>query len=166
METDVLSVLEQVFATLLEQPIRPLAAASPRERAEAEGLTATISANGAWEGGFVLNCDQEAARDLGGLFFRQEAAELTSAQVQDALAELVNVVGGNLKALFPGPSALGLPVVVEGGDYSVTLPKTREVVRVGFGVAAHSLTLAIVSRQPEASPPGRPCDLEGSPPRV
>jgi hypothetical protein len=31
--------------------------------------------------------------------------------IEDALGELANVVGGNVKAVLPGPSVLGLPEV-------------------------------------------------------
>ncbi len=38
-------------------------------------------------------------------------AELDDEDVADALSELANVVGGNVKAVLPGPSVLGLPEV-------------------------------------------------------
>ena len=34
---------------------------------------------------------------------------LDAADVDDALGEIANVVGGNVKAVLPGPSVLGLP---------------------------------------------------------
>ena len=36
---------------------------------------------------------------------------LDEEDVADALGELANVVGGNVKAVLPGPSVLGLPEV-------------------------------------------------------
>ena len=36
---------------------------------------------------------------------------LDDEDVDDALGELANVVGGNVKAVLPGPSVLGLPEV-------------------------------------------------------
>ena len=36
---------------------------------------------------------------------------LDDEDIDDALGELANVVGGNVKAVLPGPSALGLPEV-------------------------------------------------------
>ena len=45
---------------------------------------------------------------------------LDEEDIEDGLGELANVVGGNVKAVLPGPSALGLPVVgaapVAGSD--------------------------------------------------
>ena len=40
-----------------------------------------------------------------------ESEPLDDAEVADAVGELVNMVGGNIKSLMPGPSALTLPVV-------------------------------------------------------
>jgi len=40
--------------------------------------------------------------------------EAGPADVADAVGELVNMVGGNIKSLMPGPSVLSLPAVAAG----------------------------------------------------
>ncbi|TIC83622.1 chemotaxis protein CheX [Nocardioides sp. GY 10113] len=39
---------------------------------------------------------------------------LDDADLADAVGELVNMVGGSLKSILPGPSALSLPTVAAG----------------------------------------------------
>ena len=39
----------------------------------------------------------------------------------DALGELANMIGGNLKALLPSNVGLSLPSIVRGNDYVVRL---------------------------------------------
>ena len=56
----------------------------------------------------------------------------TAEQTQDALGELTNMVGGNIKALLPVPSRLSLPAVAEGADYLALLPGGRVVSEVNF----------------------------------
>ena len=52
---------------------------------------------------------------------REHAPEvLEEEDVDDALGELANVVGGNVKAVLPGPSVLGLP------ETGTTPPPGRE----------------------------------------
>ena len=36
---------------------------------------------------------------------------------QDTVAELTNMIGGNIKSLFPGSSHLSLPTVTDGTDF-------------------------------------------------
>jgi chemotaxis protein CheX len=45
--------------------------------------------------------------------FDLEPEAVTLDETRDALGELTNMMGGNLKALLPGPSRLSLPTVVE-----------------------------------------------------
>jgi len=42
------------------------------------------------------------------------AAGTPDEDVADAVGELVNMIGGNVKSLMPGPSVLSLPVVAAG----------------------------------------------------
>jgi CheY-specific phosphatase CheX len=52
--------------------------------------------------------------------------------MQDALGEITNMTGGNIKALLPGACHLSLPAVVEGTSYTIRVPSTRIVTRVPF----------------------------------
>ncbi|MCU0705946.1 MAG: chemotaxis protein CheX, partial [Fimbriiglobus sp.] len=47
-------------------------------------------------------------------FFDTPSAEVTPAELADALGELANMVGGNLKALLPDGCRLSLPSVEPG----------------------------------------------------
>jgi chemotaxis protein CheX len=55
--------------------------------------------------------------------------ELAEADVADAVGELANMIGGNIKSLLPGPSALTLPLVRLGGS-ALHLPSSTESVRL------------------------------------
>ncbi len=43
--------------------------------------------------------------------FAMEPDEVSDAEIGDALGEMANIVGGNVKALMPEPSVLSLPQV-------------------------------------------------------
>ena len=68
--------------------------------------------------------------------------------VRNALGELTNMLGGNLKALLPGPSHLGLPTVVSGQDYAVSVPASRPVLQVNFRCHNLPLMARVVVRDP------------------
>ena len=65
---------------------------------------------GPWNGAVVLTTGSETAEALARCLLREHAPEvLDDEDVDDALGEIANVVGGNVKAVLPGPSVLGLP---------------------------------------------------------
>ena len=77
-------------------------------------LSATVTITGAWNGTTCLSCSETAARHAARVMFDMTDEELTADEVRDAIGELINVVGGNIKGILPGPTELGLPVVHEG----------------------------------------------------
>lgn len=76
-------------------------------RAPDEPLLFTVDVTGPWSGSIHLEIGASCARTLAGAMFAQE--EVTTDDVQDAMGELANVIGGSVKGLMPGPSKLSLP---------------------------------------------------------
>jgi chemotaxis protein CheX len=70
-----------------------------------------VHISGKWEGAVVLDCPTELAKKVASLMFKLTEDELSSDLVQDALGELTNMTGGNLKSLLPEPCYLSLPTV-------------------------------------------------------
>ncbi len=70
-----------------------------------------VSISGAWDGSVMIGCSQLLARRAAGVMFDLVPESATSSDVVDAIGELANVLGGNLKGLLPGPSVLSLPNV-------------------------------------------------------
>jgi chemotaxis protein CheX len=109
-QEDMRRTVEALWALTLGRPVEPC------EAAPAEGqplLTATVPIRGAWEGSVSLRCPPALARDLAASLFDQGegGAAVGDAEVHDALGELANIIGGNLKGLLSGPCRLGLPTV-------------------------------------------------------
>ncbi len=77
-------------------------------------MSATISLSGAWNGTACLTCSRSAARRAASLMFELPDDELSGDEIADALGELINVVGGNIKGILPGPTDLSLPTLHEG----------------------------------------------------
>ena len=88
-------------------------------------LTASVSMTGEWPGHVAVACSEAfASRFASRLFLTDTVSE---ADVVDAIGELANVVGGNVKSVVPGPNVLSLPHVVRGTEY---LPSAVETVRL------------------------------------
>ena len=73
-------------------------------------VSAWVQITGPWSGAVVVTCDEQTARELTECLLRaRPPAVLEPEDVADALGELANVLGGNVKAALPSPSGLGLP---------------------------------------------------------
>ncbi len=77
-----------------------------------DAVSSWVTVAGPWTGTVVLTCSRTTAEDLARCLLAEHAPPVVDAEdIADALGELANVVGGNVKAVLPGPSALGLPAV-------------------------------------------------------
>jgi chemotaxis protein CheX len=107
--SDVQMVVEEVWTSFLGSE-DPLVVGAPGD--VATGWSAAVTVTGAWEGMISVELPtataEEVCRRMLGV------ADTHDEDVADAVGELVNMIGGNVKSLMPGPSMLSLPVVAAG----------------------------------------------------
>jgi len=114
--TDVQAIVEQVWSSFLgeEEPLLPRLA-EPGQFAADEAWSAAVSISGGWDATVTVELSAPVAlsltRTMLGL---DDIDDAEDGDVADAVGELVNMVGGNVKSLMPGPSVLSLPAVAAG----------------------------------------------------
>ena len=92
-----------------------------------------IHISGVWTGTVVFQCSHTAARRAAHLMFGEREDHGSDQDVQDAVGELTNMIGGNIKALMSSDGCfLSLPTVIEGSDYSVRVSGARVIARQAF----------------------------------
>lgn len=147
---DLQAVTEDVWLALVgeDDPLvpRPVPPGTPFD---ATGVwSAAVTVSGAWHGVATVELDADVARQLGArMLDLPSAEEAEDADVADAVGELVNMIGGNVKSLMPGPSVLSLPAVAAGR--AVFANDVTEVCRVD--VAWHGGPVRICIHVPNAS---------------
>ena len=111
-----------VAETLLNTSLEPIPSHAPLS-ADERAMFAWVSISGAWAGSVMIGCSEGLAKHAAGTMFDIPPENTTSSDVADAVGELANVLGGNVKGLVPGPSALSLPTVSgqRGADVSAEL---------------------------------------------
>jgi chemotaxis protein CheX len=78
----------------------------------AEVISAWVDIVGPWNGSVVLTCAPATAEALTeNVLMTRPPTVVDDEDVADALGELANVLGGNIKSVLPGPSRLGLPQI-------------------------------------------------------
>lgn len=108
-------IVENVFQTMMGLEVQPSDAPWPPT---SEIITASISLTGPWKGAVLVECPLPEAFLFTNRLIGITPTELTD-DVRDAIGELANMVGGNLKSILPGGVELSLPSVVWGSDYRV-----------------------------------------------
>lgn len=121
LEQDILELTINVWSSVLELEVHP--APGPIGSLETERtLSGCITLDGAWRGAVAIHCTTALARKVASVMFGVEPEKASVAEVQDALGEITNMVGGQIKSLLPRPTRLSLPAVAEGGDYTLRIP--------------------------------------------
>ncbi len=110
--------VEMVFSTMLNASIQPVPGLPFPEHPLA--LTAALHYTGPWRGVLMLDCDAPTAFWITRMLLGEAPAGIDS-QVADAVGEVVNMIGGNLKSLLPPGSHISIPTVVRGADYALRL---------------------------------------------
>jgi chemotaxis protein CheX len=130
------SIVAEVWESILEQP----AARADHAFNLDDALTAAVTISGDWDGVVTFTCPQPAAVAIArAMLALGPDDEVSDEDVADALGEVVNVVGGQVKSLCPGDNHLGLPLVSHG----MVLPHAQPCCRTGVEWAGHVARVAV-----------------------
>jgi hypothetical protein len=105
-----------------------------------------VRITGAWEGMVQLVCADVLARPAAAVLFGLEVQTATPDLVHDALGELTNITGGNLKALLPEPCYLSLPAVTPASESAHALRNRPVLVHERFRCGSHFFAVAVVEQ--------------------
>jgi len=111
-------IVQSIYATMLN--IELVRIDEPASL-DLDSLLATVQISGQWMGCVVLAMSPNVARASAAAMLHISEQETTDIDQKDVAAELVNMTGGNLKSLLPGPSFLSLPTVVTGQDINMRI---------------------------------------------
>jgi chemotaxis protein CheX len=134
-EPDIRGIASAVWGEMLGLPLEEAAAVRPPEC-----ITGFVEISGGFSGTVRVELSRPLARKVAAALFGMELEQVSDAEVVDAVGEVVNILGGNLKALLPGPSTLSLPRV-EDGD--VAGEPGRLHARAGLSSEAQALCISL-----------------------
>jgi chemotaxis protein CheX len=116
LPSELTQIVESVFGTMLS--LETAESGTPWFPS-ADRLTAAVHMAGDWNGVVLLECDRRQACCFAGRFLSMDPPEAVDDVVRDVLAELANMIGGNLKCVLTRGIRLSMPSVVDGSDYSL-----------------------------------------------
>lgn len=158
--SDINELVDMIWSSTLGLHVEPLNQAD-RSNWVLPPVEAQVHIAGTWQGAVVLHTSQTLATLVAQRMFGLGATPPTADDIQDAFGEIANMTGGNIKGLISeGDAHLSLPLVVSGRDYSIRVPRSREVLRAEFLCEGQPLVVTVL--QAEVAP----ASAEGSERRV
>ena len=147
-QATVQSIADEIWPALVGdgEAFVPVPVAPP-----AEVVSAWVTISGPWDGAVVLTCAPATAEALAeSVLMTRPPTVVDDEDVADALGELANVLGGNIKSVLPGPSSLGLPQI----GSAPTTGRLDDVCRVNGQWRGQSLTITVQGATPALHPSG------------
>lgn len=112
MSTDT-STVQQILHNVFGEMLGLSCQLSQDDAAECNGsgVSALISIVGPTKQSLIVEAPQETARRIAAAMYQSPAESLGEADIHDAVAEIANIVGGNMKGTTDGESRLSIPRV-------------------------------------------------------
>jgi chemotaxis protein CheX len=149
-EQDLKQVVTSVWETMLGLHAEPTGQAVHLDGDRY--VTGRTEITGPWEGVVMLSCPAALARHSAAGVFETPTSEVTSEQMCDVVGELTNILAGNLKALLPESSQLGLPHVTEEVGDGADVAARRALARADFQSRGQVFALCLLKREQPPSP--------------
>ncbi len=109
-ESDLQEITRSVFAVTLGWSVE-VHCPDPKYSHGTGVLSAVVDISGGWDGTVRLMLTEGLGRHIAGAMLGVAPDEIARSAVWDAVGELANMIGGNLKAILPGPCVLSMPMV-------------------------------------------------------
>lgn len=129
---DIAALVDEIFMATLGLPARQVAVEGGVLPPAGPTLDGIVTITGDWRGAVALQVPKRLAARIATVMFRLGEAAPALEDMQDAVGEITNMTGGNIKGLLPGACHLSLPAVVEGSDYRLRTPGAAVVREVVF----------------------------------
>ena len=109
---DLEDLLRNIWQSML-LPEEPLEEGAARQEYD---FASCVDIVGPWNGVVSVECDEALARAFARSLFASGEAELGEGELFDALREVANLIGGNVKGALAGGCRLSLPRATRGAE--------------------------------------------------
>ncbi|MCX6619945.1 MAG: chemotaxis protein CheX [Acidobacteria bacterium] len=142
----IITATEEVFTTMLGMDLIAQASYVDRKASRPmDGVVSLIGLAGSWVGTGSITCSGELACKISGQFLMSEY-DAVDEEVLDAVAELTNMIVGNVKTIIEedlGPLGLSIPTVVFGRNFTTLTIGTSDWTIVPFFCGGEKLEVNI-----------------------
>ena len=143
LEEEILEITEATWGAMMGLDILPKNAIYPVPTGYENILVGQVNISGGWDGQVRLHATAALGRATSAKMFEMDP-EIIQAQDQiDAIYELTNIIGGNIKSLLPEPCRLSLPTVQLGSEWAPHVDGADQVSELAFECEGHPLLVTV-----------------------
>lgn len=143
LEKEIQQYAHLVCSTLLDFEIHPLPGTF--EESPTDTVSGCVQITGKWNGSIMLSLPSALVNILTEKMFSLEPGKASIDDKKDAVGELINMIGGNIKALLPDPSILSVPLLALEG-HSLQFPCTKMVTHCQFDCQGKPFAISLFER--------------------
>jgi chemotaxis protein CheX len=143
LEDDLIGLTGAIWESVLGMGALPVDPVDATARLGGHTITACVHITGEWEGSLTMTFGPALSRRLAAGMFALDDADLDDELVRDAVGELANIAGGNVKGMVPAETELSLPQIIEGTGYTLSVPGTRVLSEAGFECGADTFVVTV-----------------------
>jgi chemotaxis protein CheX len=145
IEQAVSKAAREVFETMLSLPLEidPSEMHNVIEPEAFHGVVALVGVAGSWTGTGHISCTPHFAQKIAGALLMTEYDSVNE-DVLDAVAEVANMIVGNVKTIFEerlGPLGLTVPTVIFGRNYQTRSAGVKDWVLVRLHSASETMDI-------------------------
>ena len=147
LENEICEYTESIWKSILDLDAKP-AQESFEFSQNKDSLAGCVQITGSWEGSVAIHCPNKLAREWASIMFDLDGSSAAKEEIQDALGELTNMTGGNIKSLLPEPCYLSIPAVAYT-DSALRFPGSELVTQVTFECNSNFFLVSLLKKVDE-----------------
>ena len=129
LESEIQKYNKLVWSTLLGFDIEP--ESGTYNFSSEDTVTGSVQVTGKWNGVISLYLPSALVARITETMFSLNSGDSSPETKKDAIGELINMIGGNIKSMLPQPSSLSTPIFSMEGQ-SQQFPYTKRVTECKF----------------------------------
>lgn len=141
--TDQCSIAQQVFLAMADMEI----CLAPTHISAGPVIASILEYSEPSEGTMLLECSPSLAYVFTERLMEVKVPESLDEDVRDAMGELANMIGGNLKGLMPEETCVSIPSVLAESDRQELLANSERLSRVCMGGKDGHLCISLLARK-------------------
>ena len=106
-QEQIVKITHDMFTSMLNIP--EARTGSSVSALPSEVIQGSVSIDGDWHAELRVVASKQLAESIACAMFAMEVDELTTCEIHDAIGEVANVIGGNLKGIVNQDCSLGIP---------------------------------------------------------
>jgi chemotaxis protein CheX len=139
----VTQIVESIFTTMMDLEV---SVSNAQWLPEGDRLTSSVQLEGDWSGVVALECNREQACRFAGQLLSVNPPSTVDDDVRDALGELANMIGGNLKSTLATHARLSMPSVIDGSSQEFLACGSDSQDKIGFTFRGGNFWITVLAR--------------------